>query len=188
MDQSLVLTFATSNVHKVEEAREYLPEFNIVQHETDLVEIRSEDLEEIALYSLQSVSESVRRPLFVEDSGIFIHALGGFPGPISGYTHEKLGNDKVLSLLQGSEDRSAHFESVIALQIPEGDIITFHGKVDGSIAMEEMGSRGFDYDSIFIPEGEEKTIAQMTLSEKNEFSHRGKALKKMRNYLIGTDS
>lgn len=187
LDRELQLHFATSNSHKVEEAKELLPAFEIIQFETDLIEIKSEHLEDIAVRSLESLPESVPCPVFVEDSGIFIHHLDGFPGPISGYTHQKLGNGRILSLLTGADDWSAHFESVIALQIPEGDIVSFTGRVDGRIAQEEAGSHGFDYDSIFVPKGEQRTLAEMTTSEKNDYSHRGIALERMRRYLVGTE-
>lgn len=178
------LTFATGNENKVKEARQYLKEFTITQYETDLLEIRSDDLEEIAIESVKAVEGSVKRPVFVEDSGIFVSALNGFPGPISGYAYNKLGAKKILSLMNSIQDRSAYFETVIAFETPEGEILTFKGRTNGRILEEKVGSRGFDYDPLFMPEGDERTFAEMSIAEKNEYSHRGKALNKLRDYLL----
>lgn len=183
----LSLSFATGNPGKVAEATKILADFQVKHFDTDLVEIRSEDLEEIAKTSLESLLEGgVDRRVFVEDSGIFIDALDGFPGPISGYVYDKLGNRRILSLMASEADnRDAVFKSVVALQIPEGDIITFLGRAEGAITREARGTSGFDYDSIFQPTGSDKTFAEMDRSEKNQHSHRGKALRNMRTYLQG---
>lgn len=175
--------FATSNLNKYKEAEKILSNYELKLYEVKLIEIKDESLRNIALSSLQFLTESFNKPVFVEDSGLFIKTLNGFPGTIAGYVHKKLGNQKILSLLMDKDDRSAYFKSVIAFKIPSRSPITFEGKTNGKIIDKERGSRGFDYDPIFQPIGSDKTFSEMTTEEKNEFSHRGKALKKLRVWL-----
>ncbi len=175
--------FATSNLNKYKEAEKILGNYGLKLYKTKLIEIKDDSLRKIALTSLQFLTESFNEPVFVDDSGFFIKALNGFPGPIAGYVHKKLGNQKILSLLKGKEDRSAYFKSVIAFKISPKSPITFEGKTYGKIIDKERGSKGFDYDPIFQPIGSDKTFGEMTTEEKNAFSHRGKALKKLRVWL-----
>ncbi len=175
--------FATNNINKYKEAEKILSNYALKLYKVKLTEIWDESLRNIALSSLQYLPKSFNEPVFVDDSGLFIKALNGFPGPIANYVHKKLGNQKILSLLMDKDDRSAYFESVIAFKIPSRSPITFEGKTHGKIIDKERGSRGFDYDPIFQPIGSEKTFGEMTTKEKNEFSHRGKALKKLRDWL-----
>lgn len=175
--------FATSNPHKVREAKRILTDFDVQQYEVDLIEISDENLETIAKTALEEVPNSFAEPIFVEDSGLFIKALDGFPGFISGYVYEKLGNERILKLLENVDDRSAYFESVVALKLPLGDIETFTGRVQGEITTKERGKHGFDYDPIFQPNGSDLTLAEMDTVEKNAYSHRGRALMDLDSYL-----
>lgn len=175
--------FATNNLSKYKEAKKILINYELKLHKVKLMEIKNESLRNIALSSLRFLTESFNEPVFVEDSGLFIKALNGFPGIIADYVHKKLGNQKILSLLMDKDNRSAYFKSVIAFKIPSRRPITFEGKTDGKIIDKERGSRGFDYDPIFQPIGSDKTFGEMTTNEKNEFSHRGRALKKLRDWL-----
>lgn len=177
------LYFATGNGHKVQEAAEFFPDIDIIQVESETIEVMAEDLEVVAKRSVESIPENFNHPVFVEDSGLFIRTLNGFPGPISGYAHHTLGNERILALLRDVSDRSAYFESVIAMQLPEGGRVTFTGRLCGEITEEIRGERGFDYDSIFIPDGIGRTMAEMTTEEKNEYSHRGLALEKLADFV-----
>lgn len=177
------LYFATGNPNKVQEAEEFFPNIEIEQVDIDPTEVMDEDLEVIARTSVETIPESFDNPIFVEDSGLFIEELEGFPGPISGYVHHTLGNEKIQALLKDTTNRSAYFESVIAVRLPEGRIATFTGRLEGKIAEEIRGEHGFDYDSIFIPEGADRTMAEMTTEEKNEYSHRGKAMEEFADFL-----
>jgi XTP/dITP diphosphohydrolase len=171
--------FITSNSHKYQEVRK-MTSLPIFQTPLEYPEIQADTLEAVALYGIEYCHDRVREPCFLEDSGLFIHALSGFPGPYSRYVFETLGCDGILKLL--SEERKAHFESVIAYA-DESDTKLFIGRVDGRISRTKKGEKGFGFDPIFIPEGEKRTFALMTLQEKNLYSHRGKAFKNLITYL-----
>jgi XTP/dITP diphosphohydrolase len=170
------LLFATSNTHKAAEAAAILKKFGItVNHfRLDHRELRSDSLEEIAREAAEAAYAACGRPVFVEDSGLFIRALQGFPGSYSAWVHGKLGNEGILRLMKGAADRAAHFEACIAFH--DGSMVSvFHGACPGSIAPEARGAAGFGYDPIFIPEGEKQTFAER-IALKNNLSHRYKAL------------
>jgi len=171
------ILFVTSNLNKVKEIEAVLSKYNI-QVETSSIkkrEIQSEQLEEIAKESALSAYEVLRRPLFVEDSGLFIEALNGFPGPYSSYTYRKIGVAGILKLMVCEKNREAEFASQIAYIDERGVIKLCRGVCEGDIAEEARGSGGFGFDPIFIPKGQTKTFAEMSVEEKNLFSHRAKA-------------
>ena len=116
--------------------------------------------------------------MIVEDDGIFIDSLGGFPGPYSSYVHKTIGNKGILNLLK--YNRGAKFVSTITYCDKNG-LESFEGKLDGTISKSQKG-RGWGYDPIFIPKNMQKTFAQ--LDEKNIISHRYKALKKFSNWYL----
>jgi XTP/dITP diphosphohydrolase len=171
------ILFVTSNLNKVKEIEAVLSKYNI-QVETSSIkkrEIQSEQLEEIAKESALSAYQVLRRPLLVEDSGLFIKALNGFPGPYSSYTYRKIGVAGILKLMAGEKNRQAEFASQIAYIDERGMIKLCRGVCEGDIAEEARGSGGFGFDPIFIPKGQTKTFAEMSVEEKNLFSHRAKA-------------
>jgi len=141
-------------------------------------EIQSESLEEVALHAARVAYATLRKPLVVDDSGLFIEALNGFPGPYSSYVYSKIGLWGILKLLEGLENRRACFKTALALIMPPLERI-YTGQVCGTITVEPRGEHGFGFDPIFIPEGYTKTYAEMTREEKNRVSHRFKAYKKM---------
>jgi len=177
-----VVFFATTNFHKFNEARRVLAEHGITTAmlRIEAVEIQDNDLEKIAKASAQDAVEKSGLPLFVEDAGLFIEALKGFPGPYSSYVYRTLGTRGILKLMKGIVKRNAYFHSVVAFCSPEkASSKCFHGRVEGSIALKELGNRGFGFDPIFKPKGGGgKTFAEMTTAKKNRFSHRARALKK----------
>jgi len=148
-------------------------------------EIQSESLEEVALHAARVAYATLRKPLVVDDSGLFIEALNGFPGPYSSYVYSKIGLWGILKLLEGLENRRACFKTALALIMPPLERI-YTGEVCGTIAVEPRGEHGFGFDPIFIPEGYTKTYAEMTREEKNRISHRFKAYKKMVEDLTAT--
>ena len=168
-----MLRFVTTNPGKVREARAYLPR-EVEQLDYDYAEIQSDDLAEIAARGAREATGAADGPVFVEDSGLFVDALSGFPGPYSSYVYDTLGIDRVAGLARAEDDRSARFRSVIAYC--DGDAVeTFDGIVEGRI-VEPRGEGGFGYDPIFEHEG--TTFAEMSAAEKNAVSHRGRALAK----------
>lgn len=176
------LFFITSNKGKVEEAREFLSKFNIeiVQRNLKYPEIQSNSLEEIARYGAEYCYSKLKKPLLVEDSGLFIKALNGFPGPYSSYVFKTIGNTGLLKLMQDIEDREAYFKSIVAYHDGE-KIKIFSGIVKGKIGYEARGSFGFGFDPIFLYGA--KTFAELTVEEKNKVSHRGKSLAKLARWL-----
>lgn len=146
-------------------------------------EVQHDSLEEIAKFSAIEVSRAFSGTIFVEDSGLFVNFLKGFPGPYSSYAYSTIGPAGILKLLVGSKDRSAYFHSVIALA-QEGELTAvFKGKVEGSITEALRGHYGFAFDVCFVPQGFKRTFAEMSLQEKNQLSHRRNSLEKLAQYL-----
>jgi len=172
------IAFITSNKGKVAEACvKFEPlGYSVVQKDLGYPEIQADSLQEVALYGVDLLHKRVRSAFFLEDSGVFITALSGFPGVYSKYVYLTVGLGGVLHLMQGKQDRSAVFRSVIAYSEPGCDPELFVGECLGTLSLEARGSGGFGYDPIFIPEGMNLTFAEMAMQEKTVVSHRGKAL------------
>ena len=177
------MAFITSNPGKVEEARKYFEPLGVEVYQLHFPypEIQADTLEEVAEYGAKWLAERIEGPFFLDDSGLFINALNGFPGVYSAYVYKTLGIDGILKLLEGEADRSAYFKSVIAYW--DGGLHIFTGIVEGEIIHEKRGSGGFGFDPVFRPSGFEETFAEMTTEEKNEISHRGRALKAFAEWL-----
>lgn len=172
--------FITSNHHKYEEIQK-MTHINIEQKPIEYPEIQTDTLEAVAEYGINYCYSRIHEPCFVEDSGLFIDALSGFPGVYSKYVYTTIGCDGILRLLDTNDNRTAFFKSVIAYKDKEVNL--FIGKVKGVITKTQKGDKGFGFDPIFVPAGERKTFAQMEPEEKNLYSHRGKAFKTFLKYL-----
>jgi len=175
--------FATNNVNKFNEARKILAKYKIAvgMLRVKVSEIQGESLEEIARASVTETFKKCNLPVIVEDAGLFIDALNGFPGPYAAYVHKAIGNKGVLKLMEDAENRKAKFQSVIAYYSPKMKLpMCFKGEVVGRITRKERrGNSSFGFDPIFEPlNGGGKTFAEMRVEEKNEYSHRAKALRK----------
>ena len=182
--------FVTGNQNKVTEASDILSPLGFVIEQLliegqapDLIEPQAEGIEEVAKSKLeQAVSltmgtEFENEALLVEDSGLFIDSLSGFPGPYSSFVQETIGLSGVLSLMSGETDRSAEFRAVAAVSF-QGNILISTGICRGVISENISGDYGFGYDPIFIPEESNgRTCAQLSSLEKSAISHRGLALK-----------
>jgi XTP/dITP diphosphohydrolase len=181
------LYFITGNKGKALEAKNNFSELNIdiIQKDLGYPEIQADSLEEVARFGVDYVQKNFNQPFVLEDAGLFIDALDGFPGVYSAYIFYKLGCPGILELLADMDDekRKATFRSVYAYSEPGKKPEFFVGECRGTISKEERGENGFGYDPIFIPEGETKTFGQMKTEEKNYFSHRGKSLEKLKNFL-----
>jgi XTP/dITP diphosphohydrolase len=182
----MALSFVTTNEGKFREAAEIVNEFGIELEHVPLpyLEIQSENLEDIARVGAQQAFAMLKRPCFVEDSGLFVESLRGFPGPFSSYAFKTLGNEGILKLMEGVENRRAEFKSTVGYCQSSTEVFVFAGKVIGRISTEMRGKGGFGYDPIFIPEGEERTFAELPLQEKNRLSHRGRALRSFFSWLV----
>jgi XTP/dITP diphosphohydrolase len=144
-------------------------------------EIQSDSLSEIAQTSAIDAFRKCSLPVIVEDAGLFIDALRGFPGPYAAYAYKTIGNAGLLKLMEKVEDRKATFQSVVAHYDGHAAPVCFVGKAAGKITNKERrgdGKSGFGFDPIFQPAGSAKTFAEMTIEEKNGFSHRAKAVRK----------
>lgn len=168
------MVFASTNRNKFREVQPILVQHGIDVEfaQTELTEIQSDSLEEIATDKAVSAYTQVRKPVIVEDDGLFISGLGGFPGQYSSYVFRTIGNAGILRLLSDKNDRSAFFASLIAFSDGK-DVMIFEGRVAGKIA-EQKAKGGWGYDPIFVPDGATHTYAE--LQNKNEYSHRKKAL------------
>jgi len=178
-----VAFFVTGNVYKFNEARKVLAEFNVATAMLNLeaVEIQDDNLESIARASAADAAKKSNLPVFVEDAGLFVKALNGFPGPYSSYVHRTVGTKGILKLMQNEKKREAYFLSVVAFSNPQEllEPKCFRGMAEGKIAYEERGKQGFGFDPVFEPlGGNGKTFAEMTTKEKNNYSHRAQALRK----------
>jgi len=173
--------FITSNKGKYEEAKLIFEErgFELEWIEDEYPEIQADDLKEIVRFSAKYCAEKYQRSVLVEDSGLFIRALNGFPGPYSSYVFRTIGNEGILKLMEGVEDRSAYFKACVGFCSPGEGPEVFCGYVEGRIAEEIRGSGGFGYDPIFLYE--ERTFAEMTTEEKNRVSHRRRAFENFLN-------
>ena len=177
------ILLVTSNENKYKEMSEIAKDYGIKLTWLNLPkpEIQADTLEEIVRYAAITLFQLIRKPLIVEDSGLFINALNGFPGPYTNYVRRKIGLEGVLKLLEGVSDRSAYFKTVLCY-VDERETLLFEGIVTGRISNEIRGTRGFGFDPIFIPDGEMRTFAEMSVEEKNKYSHRSKAFKSFLEY------
>lgn len=186
------LIFATNNTNKVAEVRSLLNEtFKILSLlEADIyVDIPEpfDTLEENAVEKAEFIYKLKGESCFAEDTGLEVNALSGEPGVKSArYAGDEKSFEKniakLLDKLTYVSDRSARFRTVICLTI-NGKHNIFEGICKGTIIAERRGNYGFGYDSVFIPDGAEKTFAEMALAEKNIFSHRKKATEKLISHL-----
>jgi XTP/dITP diphosphohydrolase len=177
--------FATSNPNKFREASEFfranLPDVQLKHFVFQHNEIRSDDLAEIAREALDAVYAKLKKPVFVEDGGLFVDALNGFPGTYSAWVQKKISNKGILKLLEGEKNRSARFETVIAYTDGK-QAAAFRGICEGSVAERAAGESGLGYDPIFVPAGHSTTFAQ-SIELKNKLSHRYKSLQLLLSYL-----
>lgn len=186
------LVFATHNQNKAKEIQSLLDErFEILTLTEidchDEIPETAETLEGNSLLKAQFVSENFKVNCFADDTGLEIDALEGKPGVYSArYAGEEKSAEanmnRVLSELENSTNRNAQFRTVITL-ILENRAYTFEGIVKGEIIHEKLGTDGFGYDPIFVPEGQNKTFAEMSMTEKNLQSHRARAFQKMIEFL-----
>jgi len=188
VSMSKALTFVTSNRHKFKEAERIAKEHGVKLRWRNIsyAEIQSDNLADIARVGSQLAAMFIRAPCFVEDAGLFIEALRGFPGPYSAYVFKTIGNDGILRLMEGVDNRAAEFRSVVGYcESFSNSPKIFEGRAKGTIALEVRGKGGFGYDPIFLPHGGDgRTFAEMSTDEKNELSHRGEAIRKLVKWYV----
>ncbi|TYL38221.1 non-canonical purine NTP pyrophosphatase, RdgB/HAM1 family [Natronococcus pandeyae] len=171
----MAIRFVTGNEGKVGEAREYLEGIDAVEQvDYDYAELQSDSLEEIVTRGAREAFDALgsEEPVLVDDTGLFVDALGGFPGPYSAYVEDTVGIERLWRLASEEENRRARFRTVMAYADGERTE-TFEGTVAGTL-VPPRGEGGFGYDPIFEYNGQ--TLAEMDTEEKNAISHRGRAL------------
>lgn len=187
------ILFATGNFHKFNEVRSILSSMGIAVGMLRVKgrEVQSDNICEIAESCAVGAFNHCRMPLIVEDAGLFIDALEGFPGPYSAYVYKTIQNRGILKLMEMLQNRKATFCSAIVYYSQETGPLLFEGKTDGEITLTERknaGNSGFGFDPIFQPSHSEKTFAEMPLEEKNHISHRAKAVNKFAKWYNTHDS
>ena len=187
------IVFATNNLHKLEEVRSIVSdEINIVSLSDigchDDIPETADTLEGNAMQKARYVKERFGYDCFADDTGLEVEILNGEPGVRSaryaGDAHDSNANmDKLLSALEGQQNRKARFRTVIAL-IMNGEEEFFEGVVNGRIIDEKRGNTGFGYDPIFMPDGYSETFAELGSDIKNNISHRAIAVRKFEEYIL----
>jgi len=171
--------FVSGNAGKVNELRLLLPQFEISSVNLDFPEIKSLHQQETVVRKALDAFALIKKPLVVEDTGLYLKAFQNFPGTYSKFAVQTIGIDGLLKLLEGKE-RGAHFLSMVAFISENNYPQIFEGWCDGKIteAIRPPVEEDLPYDVVFSPEGEERTFSQMTKEEKAKFSHRAKAFQK----------
>lgn len=171
------LKVITSNPGKVREYQKEFKDYGIEMehfpHPYD--EVQTSDLEEVVNKGMDTIVSEGIRDFIVDDSGLFVDSLKGFPGVWSAYAQKTIGNQGILKLMEGVEDRGAEFRCCIGCDI-DGRRIVVTGICRGTITDGERGKDGFGFDPVFSHDGE-RTFAEVPLDEKNSVSHRGNAVK-----------
>lgn len=193
-EKQKIIYFVTGNNNKFKEVSDmFLKEnlkYTLKQSTIEPVEIQADKLKEIAIFKLNSVRDKIDESIFVEDAGFFVDTpLNGFPGPYSSYVHKTIGNEGIVRMIDDFPQTKAHFEAAIAFYYkPLDKSIIFEGIVKGKVAKKKRGTNGFGFDPIFIPnKNPDYTFAEISTVEKNRFSHRGEALKKLIKFLEEND-
>ncbi|MHB8361585.1 MAG: RdgB/HAM1 family non-canonical purine NTP pyrophosphatase [Thermoplasmataceae archaeon] len=179
-----MIKFVSSNEYKFEEIREMMKirGIDIEWVKLKYEEIQSDSTEEISRDSCSKLKEKIHGKFFIEDTGIFIKALSGFPGPYSSYIQKTIGNKGIIDLMVNLP-REATFVTVISYWNGT-NILQFKGETDGIVADAISQGRAFGYDPIFIPKGKDMTMSLLSLEEKNKVSQRGKAMNDFIQYLL----
>jgi XTP/dITP diphosphohydrolase len=176
-----MIYFVTSNKGKFEEAQAIFGD--LIQKNIGYTEIQADTLDEVAAYGMKEVVARLDAPVMIEDAGLFVDALQGFPGVYSAYVQRTIGNAGILRLMVGAEKRNAHFKSVVAYVEPGMEPVMFTGEVQGQIGFEERGRKGFGYDPIFYVG--DVSLGEMEIEEKNRISHRATSMMALKKWLEG---
>ena len=177
------IIFATSNINKVREASNILG-FKLRSSHVKLDEIQSVSVVEVAKHKAFQAYAVLKQPVVVEDTGLFINGLNGFPGPLVKLVIDRLGPGGLCRIVNCCSNRKAYADTCVAFC--DGSLAkTFIGRTYGTIATKPKGEGGFGWDSVFIPNGHSKTFAEMTLEEKVSLSMRSMAFLKFERFLEG---
>ncbi len=174
------LYFVTSNPHKVKEANAILGQ-TLKTSSVDLKEVQAIQVHDVVTEKAKEAYKVLGKPLIVEDTGLYINSLNGFPGALVKWLLRSIGAEGVCKLIKDTKDRSAYAETCICYT--DGSVVKiFSGKISGTISDAPRGSNGLGWDPIFVPEGHDLTFAEMPMEEKNKVSHRAKAFLEFKAY------
>ncbi len=179
------IVFATSNPGKAREARHILGKgLRISRLELD--EIQSMYTAEVAKHKAREAYRIIGRPVFVEDTGLHIKSLNGFPGPLVKWALRGMGYEGICRAVGRGRDRGAYAETCVAL-CDGKRVRSFTARIYGTVPLRPVGSGGFGWDCIFVPNGHKRTFAQMDLQEKSAISMRGRALLRLKGFIGARD-
>jgi len=176
-----MLYFATGNPEKVKEAQAILG-IPIKIAELELDEIQDIDIEKVASRKVQEAFNILKKPVFIDDVGVYIEAWNGFPGPFAKFLQEAGGCAQILRMLENEKNRNVLIKSLVAF-CDGKKIHIFTGELHGKIAFDARGKTGWGFDPIIIPDGQGQTYAEMGEEKKNSLSHRRLALDKFKKFL-----
>ena len=166
-----IITYVTGNWAKIASARQALEPlgYKIDNIKMETPEIQADDVEEVAKYSAKWACEKLGKPVLKNDSGLFVKSLKGFPGVYTHYIDDTIGEDGILKLMEGIENREAYFKEVIAYCQPGSQPVVFEGITKGRISTKKQGTYGWSFDFIFIPDKEDKTLGCFPDDERWKF-------------------
>ena len=174
------IIFVTGNENKLREAKKILSDFEICNEKLDVPELQGDSIE-IAKQKILMAYEILKKPCFIDDTSMECDGLNGLPGPYIKDFLGKIGYKGIYEILGPSNNYKA--KAVCNIAYYDGrDVKIFSGIIDGKI-LSPRGESNFGFDHIFSPDGEERTFAEMTLDEKNKYSHRNKAMRMLAEYL-----
>ncbi len=182
------ICFVSRNENKVKEVSETLKDrkIRIVRKNLELEEIQDKDVAKVAKSKAEDAFALLERPVLVEDTGLYIEAMNGYPGSMIKHFFESIGLQGIVDFLRG-KGRKATAVTAFAYCDSAGRIRVFEGRIEGSISDKLRGKTDFNWDKIFIPRGREETYAEMGLPEKVKISQRTKALEAFHEWFDGRD-
>jgi XTP/dITP diphosphohydrolase len=179
--KDMAIYFVTGNENKLKEAEAILGR-KLEQINMNIDEIQEIEQDRIIRHKAKSAYEQIKKPVLVEDTGIFISALNGFPGALVKWVLKTIGNEGICRIMKDEKNREVIAKTYFCLYDNKTFNI-FTGQLKGGIAFKPQGKSGFGWDPIFIPKGYKKSFAQMSAEEKNKISMRKIALEKLKNFL-----
>lgn len=179
------INYVTGNKGKVKLAQMIFKDMDvdIVECNLETPEIQDLDCKKVAAYSARYAADKLNMPVLKNDSGLFITALGGFPGALAKYTENTIKRDGYIRLMEGIDNRECYWVEALAYAAPNCEPIVFESRSYGTISLKPKGNRGDEFDYIFIPKGSDKTFAEMSVEEQLKCFD-NKAYMELYNYLM----
>lgn len=175
----------THNDRKIEEFKTLLKGLKFEVMKLEYPELRSNEPCEIAKTAAKALCEKIGKPVVAEDSGLFIDALGGFPGTCTAYVFKRIGNKGILRLMKGIKNRRCWYKSAVGYCAPGKEPLCFLGVEEGRIAAKEKGKKGWGQDPIFVPKGSKGGKTYGELRKQGDVNlFRKEAIEKLKDYLI----